>query len=128
MCMKVMTNSLLVAEKFERRHADVIKTIESLTLANEKVRSLYESATYIVKRYIIKKQICVFMEKLFGSLKKFCIFVMQTYREKSLIFFKGFNLYRLPLSWRAERLYRFLRYVCNSITGALFFHFKINFR
>ena len=44
---KVMTNSLLIAEKFERRHADVIKTIESLTLANEKVRSLYESATYI---------------------------------------------------------------------------------
>ena len=43
---KVMTNSLLVAEKFERRHADVIKTIESLTLANEKVRSLYESASY----------------------------------------------------------------------------------
>lgn len=44
---QALTNSLLVAKKFERRHADVIVSIDKLILANAKVRSLYESATYI---------------------------------------------------------------------------------
>lgn len=41
-----VTNSLLVAQKFERRHSDVIKSIEKL-LANEKVRRLFISTTYV---------------------------------------------------------------------------------
>lgn len=44
---QVLTNSLLVAEKFDKRHADVIRAIENQLSTNAKVRSLYESSTYI---------------------------------------------------------------------------------
>lgn len=44
---QVITTSLLIAQKFNKRHADVVRTVKSLILANAKLRSLYESATYV---------------------------------------------------------------------------------
>lgn len=41
-----MTNSLLVAEKFGKRHADVIRSIDNMIVADAKLRSLFISATY----------------------------------------------------------------------------------
>lgn len=44
---QVLTNSLLVAEKFGKRHANVIRVIENQILANSKMSSLYVSSTYV---------------------------------------------------------------------------------
>lgn len=44
---QAVTTSLLVAGKFKKRHADAIRSIESLILANEKLRSLYVPGSYI---------------------------------------------------------------------------------
>lgn len=41
-----LTNSLLVAEKFGKRHADVIRSIDNMIVADAKLRSLFISATY----------------------------------------------------------------------------------
>ncbi|MCL1941983.1 MAG: Rha family transcriptional regulator [Candidatus Azobacteroides sp.] len=40
------TNSLLVAEKFRKRHSDVIRSIENQISTNAKLRSLFLSTTY----------------------------------------------------------------------------------
>lgn len=44
---QALTNSLLVAEKFEKRHGDVIRAVENLILADAKLRSLFVSMTYV---------------------------------------------------------------------------------
>lgn len=44
---KALTTSVLVAEKFGKRHADVIRNIKSMILANAILRRLYVSDTYI---------------------------------------------------------------------------------
>lgn len=45
---KPVTNSLLVAEKFEKRHSDVVRSIENmLEKANAKLRSLFVLDSYI---------------------------------------------------------------------------------
>lgn len=48
---QVLTNSLLVAEKFGKRHSDVIRSIEKILTVedsslNAKMRSVFESTTY----------------------------------------------------------------------------------
>lgn len=42
-----LTNSVLVAEKFEKRHCNVIRSIENLLTADSKMSSLFVSASYI---------------------------------------------------------------------------------
>lgn len=42
-----LTNSILVAEKFEKQHSHVIRSIQNLQLANPKVDALFVSASYI---------------------------------------------------------------------------------
>jgi Rha family phage regulatory protein len=44
---QAVTNSLLVAEKFNKRHDNVIRSIENQFLANSKLRTLFISTTYI---------------------------------------------------------------------------------
>lgn len=42
-----LTNSVLVAEKFEKRHCNVIRSIENLLTADSKMSSLFVSTSYI---------------------------------------------------------------------------------
>lgn len=42
-----LTNSVLVADKFEKRHCNVIRSIENLLTADSKMSSLFVSASYI---------------------------------------------------------------------------------
>lgn len=42
-----LTNSVLVAEKFGKKHCNVIRSIENLLVANSKMSSLFVSTTYI---------------------------------------------------------------------------------
>ena len=44
---QVVTSSLRVAEYFGKRHADVLRQVNNLILANAKLRSLYVSSTYV---------------------------------------------------------------------------------
>ena len=44
---QAVTNSLLVAEKFQKRHSDVIRSIESQISTNAKLRSLFVSTIYV---------------------------------------------------------------------------------
>ena len=43
---KVVTSSLQVSNTFEKRHADIIRSIESLILTNVNFRSFFVSTTY----------------------------------------------------------------------------------
>ena len=42
-----VTNSLLVAEKFEKRHSDVLEAIRNLTAENSAVKNMFVEATYV---------------------------------------------------------------------------------
>lgn len=44
---QILTNSLLVAEKFEKRHSDLIRSVENLLSTDAKLRSFYVPATYV---------------------------------------------------------------------------------
>ena len=43
---KAVTSSLQVSNTFEKRHADIIRSIESLILTNANLRSFFVSTTY----------------------------------------------------------------------------------
>jgi Rha family phage regulatory protein len=47
---KPVTNSLLVAEKFEKNHKDVIRSIQNLMAQNCAVRNMFVETTYISER------------------------------------------------------------------------------
>lgn len=44
---QAVTTSQLIAAKFNKRHSDLVRSISNLILANAKLRSLYQSTSYV---------------------------------------------------------------------------------